>query len=347
MGTEISLERYVRQMTFAPLGQQGQLALLDSHVVIVGLGATGSVLANLLARAGVGHLLLLDRDFVELNNLQRQFLYDEADAAAVLPKAIAAADKLRAINGSIEIRGEVVDVSAANILELVAGADLVLDGCDNFATRYLINDACVKLGISWIYCGVLASYGMTMNIIPGQGPCLRCVMGELPAPGTMPTCDTAGILGPTVSVMGSLVAAEAIKLLSRRGAPSVGMRYVDVWDGSFEKFELADRRPDCPACGTQHYEFLNAESGTRTTTLCGRDAVQVSLAGASPTTFSLADLGARWRGAGITVSKENAFLLRAALGQYDLTVFSDGRAIIKGTQDEAVASTLYARYVGM
>ena len=212
------MARYARQIIYPGIGEEGQRALLAAHVTIVGVGATGSVLANHLARAGVGHLLLVDRDYLELNNLQRQLLYDEDDIAAMLPKASAAARKLRRINSSIEIRELVADANASNIESLIADADVVLDGTDNFATRYLINDACVKMGKPWVYCGVLAAYGMTMTIRPGVTPCLRCVMGELPAPGTVPTCDTAGVIGPIVALLGSIAAAETIKLIVGRGA---------------------------------------------------------------------------------------------------------------------------------
>jgi adenylyltransferase/sulfurtransferase len=194
------LARYARQVIYPGIGESGQRALLAGRVTLIGVGATGSVLANHLVRAGVGHLRLVDRDFVELNNLQRQLIYDEEDAAQVLPKAVAIARKLRRINSTTAIEEQVADVNAFNIAGLIADADVVLDGTDNFATRYLINDACVKTGKPWVYTGVLATYGMSMTIRPGLTPCLRCVMGELPAPGTVPTCDTAGIIGPIVTL---------------------------------------------------------------------------------------------------------------------------------------------------
>ena len=215
--------RYARQISFRGIGAQGQNALLNAHVTIIGVGATGSVLANHLARAGVGHLRLVDRDFIELNNLQRQLLFDEDDLAGMLPKAVAAARKLRRINSQIEIEDVVADVTPANIESFLAGADLVLDGTDNFAARYLINDACVKLGLPWVYTGVLAAYGMSMTIRPGMTPCLRCIMGEIPAPGSVPTCDTAGIVGPIVALLGSVSAAEALKLLTGNGTLNSGI----------------------------------------------------------------------------------------------------------------------------
>jgi molybdopterin/thiamine biosynthesis adenylyltransferase len=338
------LTRYARQIIFPPIGEEGQRRLLDSRVTIIGVGATGSILADRIARAGVGHLRLIDRDFVELNNLQRQLVYDEDDVTAVLPKAVAMARHLRRVNSTITIEEIVADVSATNIAGFIADADVVLDGTDNFATRYLINDACVKLGKPWVYTGVIASYGMTMTIRPGETACLRCIMGELPAPGTVPTCDTAGIIGPIVSLMGSIAVAEALKLLVGTGTLNSGMIHIDLWDDSFDKFDLSGPRPDCPTCGQHEYIFLNAEAGARTTALCGRDAVQVSVLGAPM--LSLPALAERLRTAQVGAIQVNAYLLRAQIDSYEFTVFPDGRAIIKGTNDEAVAATLYARYVG-
>jgi molybdopterin/thiamine biosynthesis adenylyltransferase len=305
------------------------------------------VLVNHLARAGVGHLRLVDRDFVELNNLQRQLIFDEDDVKEMLPKAVAAARKLRRINSAITIEDIVADVNPGNILSFISDADVVLDGTDNFATRYLLNDACVKLAKPWVYCGVLATYGMTHTVRPGITPCLRCTMGEMPAPGTVATCDTAGIIGPIVALMGSIAAAEAIKLLVGDGALNDGMIHVDLWDGTFDRFDLGTPRPDCPACAEHHFEFLEATAGARTTSLCGRDAVQVSLAGARDDALSLAALAGRLRLGGATDVRVTPFLLRATVDGREFTVFGDGRAIIKGVRDEAEAATLYARYVGM
>lgn len=339
------LARYSRQIIFPPIGEEGQRRLLAARVTIIGVGATGSVLADRLARAGVGHLRLVDRDFLELNNLQRQLVYDEEDVAAMLPKAVAMARKLRRINSTITIEEVVADVNPTNIAGLIADADVVLDGTDNFATRYLINDACVKLGKPWVYTGVIASYGMSMTIRPGVTPCLRCIMGELPAPGTVPTCDTAGIIGPIVSLMGSLAVAEALKLLLGRGTLNSGMIHVDLWEDTFDKFEIGGPRPDCPTCGKREFAFLNAEAGTRLTALCGRDAVQVSVVGAP--TLNLSALAERLREAQVGPVQINPYLLRAEIDGFQFTVFPDGRAIIKGTNDESVAATLYARYIGM
>ncbi|MDW8317836.1 MAG: ThiF family adenylyltransferase [Anaerolineae bacterium] len=339
------LSRYARQIIFPGLGEAGQRRLLASTVVVVGCGATGSIIANHLARAGVGRLRIVDRDFIELNNLQRQVLFDEEDIAQGLPKAEAARRKLSRINSQITVEGIVADVTADNILSLLEGADLAMDGADNFETRFLLNDACVKLGLPWVYTGVIASYGMTMTIRPGETPCLRCLLGDLPAPGTVPTCDIAGVLGPAVAVMASMAAGEALKLLAGFGQLNTGaLLNYDLLDHSLERFEVL-RRPDCPACGRREFEFLHAQAGSRTVTLCGRNAVQISAAGRPA--VDLARLAEQLRTAGETVLVVNPYLLRAALNGLEVTVFPDGRAIVKGTEDEATARTLYAKYVGM
>ncbi len=337
--------RYARQVVFPGIGLAGQRALMEARVTVIGCGATGSVLANHMARAGVGRLRLVDRDFVELSNLQRQMLYDEADVAEMMPKAVAAARKLRAVNSSIEIEPVVADVSPANVEALIADAGVVLDGTDNFATRYLLNDACIKLDKPWIYSGVVASYGMSMTIRPGVTPCLRCALGELPAPGSAPTCETAGVLGPAVALVGSIAAAEAIKLLVGNGELNTGMIHFDLWDLSFDRFDLGGPRPDCPACGQRTFSFLRSEAGARATVLCGRDAVQVSVAGAPA--LDLNGLAGSLQAAGATGIKATPYLIRATIDGHELTVFPDGRAIVKGAADEAQAATLYSRYIGM
>ncbi len=343
--TTSDLSRYARQIIFPDLGQAGQRKLLDATVVLIGCGATGTVIANHLARSGVGHLRIVDRDFIELNNLQRQLLFDEQDMAEGLPKAEAARRKLSRINSEITVEGIVADVTADNVLELLAGADLAMDGADNFETRFLLNDACVKLGLPWVYTGVIASYGMTMTIRPGETACLRCLLGQMPAPGTAPTCDTAGVLAPSVSVVASIAAGEALKLLAGFGELNSGsLLNFDLLDNSLERFEVL-RRPDCPTCGQRDFEFLHAQAGTRTATLCGRNAVQISVAGRPA--VDLAELAGRLRQSGIAQVTANPYLLRAPIDGLELTVFADARAIIKGTEDEAVARTVYARYVGM
>lgn len=344
--TNQALARYGRQIIFASLGEAGQRRLLAARVVIIGCGATGTVIANHLARAGIGYLRLVDRDYIELNNLQRQLLFDEDDIRQGLPKAVAAANKLRRINAEIEIAAVVTDVNPGNVLPLIQDANLVMDGADNFETRYLLNDACVKLGKPWIYTGVIGSYGVSQTIVPGESACLRCVMGQMPAPGTTPTCDTAGVLGPSVAVVASISAGEALKRLGQFGEPNRGMLHYDLWDNSLEVFDLGGPRADCPACGQHDYEFLNAERGTYSVTLCGRNAVQIGLnrGGDDAAALNLARLAEVLRPLGAV--RVNAYLLKVDIEGYNLTIFPDGRAIIAGTSDPDVARTLYAKYVG-
>ncbi|MCX7852795.1 MAG: ThiF family adenylyltransferase [Anaerolineae bacterium] len=348
--SEPSLARYQRQIIFAGLGEAGQRRLLASSVVIVGCGAIGSVLANHLARAGVGRLRIVDRDYVELNNLHRQALFDEDDLAARLPKAVAAERHLRKFNSEIEVEGVVADFNPANALELLQGADLALDGTDNFEARYLLNDACLKLGLPWVYTGVVASYGMTATLIPagaaakvGRQPtgCLQCLLGPEPPTGG-PTCDTVGVLGPIVATLASVSAAEAIKILTGSGELNPGLLHVDLWYNSFETFSWAGPQPDCPACGRGEYRFLNAEIGSRSAVLCGRNAVQVSAAHARLHLPTVAE-----RLAALGRVRQNPYLVIAEIDGYELTVFADGRAIIKGTEDPELARSLYARYVGV
>jgi molybdopterin/thiamine biosynthesis adenylyltransferase len=337
------LERYIRQIVFPEMGEAGQQALLNASVTLIGCGALGSAMANLLVRAGVGRLIIADRDFVELNNLQRQNLYDETHVERNLPKAIAAAERLRAINSEVEIVPHVTDVNPDNIENLVSSADLVLDGNDNFEVRYLINDICIKLGIPWVYAAVIGSSGMTATIIPGETACLRCLFPDMPAPGTVPTCETAGILGPVVQLIASMATTEGIKLLTSRGTLNRGLIAVDVWDHTYEVFESAGRRSNCPACSLDQFEYLNAKVGSRTTSLCGRNAVQISVPGAGP--LDLAEMARRLETVGEVSANEYLLLLK--VDGYEITLFPDARAIIKGTGDEAVARTLYSKYVGI
>jgi adenylyltransferase/sulfurtransferase len=335
-------ERYIRQIIFPPLGAAGQERLLAARVVIVGCGANGSVIANTLARAGIGTLVIADRDFVELNNLQRQILFDEDDAARGTPKAIAAAEKLRRVNSAIQVEGIVTDVNAENIEDVIAGATLVMDGTDNFETRFLINDACVKRNIPWIYAGAVASYGMTMTIVPGETACLRCLFQREPPPGTLPTCDTAGILTPIVGVMASIASAEAIKFIAGAGTRNAGIVNVDLWENTFDAFTIA-RREDCTTCAQRKFDYLEgARGGAMTAFLCGRNAVQVNPGRGHA--LDLAELAARLREVGkVSV---NEYLLRFQIAAYELTIFPDARAIIKGTDDAAVARGIYAKYIG-
>jgi molybdopterin-synthase adenylyltransferase len=342
-----NLERYVRQTIFRGLGIAGQHKLLAARVLIVGCGATGTAIANLLARSGVGHITIIDRDFIELNNLQRQTLYDEDDLARNLPKAVAAVNHLRKINSTIELTAIVEDLNYENVEKLVAAADLVLDGTDNFETRYLLNDVCVKLGKPWIYTGVIAAYGVTSTIIPGDTPCFRCLFPDPPPPGTTDTCDTAGVVAPIVGLMGSFAAGEAIKLLSRQGKLNRGLFTINLWELSFDKLPLDVRQPDCPCCAGRDFEFLDAagERGSRAASLCGRNAVQITVRPVPE--LALPEIAGRLTAAGAEDLQENEFLLRFRLAGYEWTLFPDARAIIKGTDDLTVAKNAYAKYVGI
>ena len=339
-----SLDRYVRQIRYGPLGQEGQERLAASRVLVCGCGALGSMLANVLVRAGVGLVRIVDRDFVELTNLQRQFLFDEEDAAEQLPKAVAAAGKLRKINSEVRIEAIVADVGHTNIEQLCDGIDAIVDGTDNFETRFLVNDLAVKRSIPWVYGGCLGAEGQTMTILPGETPCLRCLMQECPPPGTMPTCDTAGILGPIVGVIASLEAVEAIKILSGRpDAISRHLTVVELWDNCIRQVDVGSLRDqvDCPTCKRGEFPWLDGRQGSQTAVLCGRNAVQLSHPGAS---VSLEHLARQLEGVGQL--RRNPFLLRLKVDQYELTVFPDGRAIVGGTNDVATARSLYAKYIG-
>jgi molybdopterin/thiamine biosynthesis adenylyltransferase len=345
MTNDVSLDRYSRQMRFYGVGEAGQRRLLDSHVTLCGCGALGTVLANALVRAGVGHLRLIDRDFIETNNLQRQVLFDEHDVAENLPKAEAGARKLSAINSSVHVEPVVTDIDRTNIIELVEDADLILDGTDNFEIRYLINDAAVKLGKPWVYGGCIGSHGQTMTIIPGDTPCLRCVFEAAPAPGEAGTCETAGVLSPIVNIVASLQATEAFKILTGHVEQiSRDLTYVDIWENTYRRIKIAPLKDkvDCPCCKHHRFEWLEGEHGTQTTSLCGRNAVQV--AHRSPTRLNFEEMARH-----LEIHGEisyNRFLLKFNADGHEFTVFPDGRAIIKGTNDVDKARTLYAKYVG-
>jgi adenylyltransferase/sulfurtransferase len=340
-----SLERYSRQMRFWGIGAEGQRQLLDSHVTLCGCGALGTVLANALVRGGVGHLRLIDRDFIETNNLQRQVLFDEHDVAENLPKAEAAARKLAAINSTVHVEPVVTDVDRTNILELVKDADLILDGTDNFEIRYLINDAAVKLGKPWVYGGCIGSHGQTMTILPGETPCLRCVFEAAPAPGEAGTCETAGVLAPIVNIVASYQATEAIKILTgSREQINRDLIYVDVWENIQRRIKIAPLlgKVDCPCCQRHRFDWLEGEQGSHTTSLCGRNAVQV--AHRTPSRLNFETMARQLEALGQV--SYNRFLLKFEAEGYQFTVFPDGRAIIKGTDDVDKARTLYAKYVG-
>lgn len=336
------LERYIRQMAFAGIGAEGQKKLSESYVVIVGCGALGTVIANNLARAGVGKIKIVDRDFVEKTNLQRQTLFTEEDVINQTPKAIAATQYLRLVNSEIEIIAEILDVNPSNIERVIAGADIVLDGTDNFETRFLLNDACVKYGIPWVYGGAVGSFGMTMNIIPGQTPCFQCLVPVLPAPGSQPTCETAGILGMTTAVIGSLQSAEAIKILI--GSPQIRKEVlmIDVWQNHVNIVPI-EKNQNCHCCGKRNFTYLQAGAGTFVTSLCGRNSMQVIPA--KPTTINFAEISHKLSAVG-SVSY-NQHLLRFIVPPYEIVLFSDGRAIIKNVNDAMVAKTLYTKYIGL
>jgi adenylyltransferase/sulfurtransferase len=339
------LERYSRQMRFGGLGEEGQKRICASRVTICGCGAIGTVLANHLARAGVGFIRVVDRDFIETHNLQRQILFDETDVASNLPKAEAAARKMRLINSQITVEAVVTDIDHTNIIDLVSDVDLILDGTDNFETRYLINDAAVKLGKPWIFGGVIGSEGQSMTILPGQTPCLRCVVEDSPPPGMTPTCETAGVLGPAVSTIASFEAMEALKILSgKMDALNRDLIMVDLWSWSFRQLKIKGLlgKVDCPTCQRHEYDWLDGRMGSHTTTLCGRNAVQIATRRSD--TLNFAELAAKLSGIGEV--RHNAFMLRFETGGHEFTVFPDGRAIIKGTNDIAKAKTLYAQYLG-
>ncbi|MDM8526837.1 ThiF family adenylyltransferase [Anaerolineales bacterium HSG24] len=337
------MSRYLRQTLFPGIGESGQQKLLSAHVVIIGCGATGTVIANHLARAGIGQLTIVDRDFIELNNLQRQLLFDEQDLAEQLPKAIAATRKLRRINSEIKVEGIVTDVNAENIETLIGGADLVMDGTDNFETRYLLNDACIKHNIPWIYTGAVSSYGMSQTIIPSETACLRCLIETMPLPGSSATCDTAGVVGSVVGTVASISTTEAIKLLVGDGEINRGIIYVDLWINSFEQFNNSGPRPNCPTCQQHEFEFLNQNLVSQTVNLCGRNSIQIHPL--QKQNLPLADLANQLAKVGQIIA-QNEYLIRFSIDSYEITLFLNGRAIIKGTENEAIARSLYARYIG-
>ena len=335
-------EKYSRQMLFAGIGPAGQQRLLASRAVVVGCGAIGAAAANLLVRAGVGYLRIIDRDFVEPSNLQRQTLFEESDALHVLPKAVAAERRLRSINSSVAVEGIVADLSPRNVEALLGEVDVLLDGTDNFETRFLINDVAVKSGRPWIYAAGVASYGLTMTIRPGATPCLACLLESgTAAQGLEETCDTIGVLGPIVNLIASLEVAEALKLLSGHPEALHGrLLSCDVWTGRMQSLGAA-RNPQCRACARRDFTYLQGEAQPRIT-MCGRDSVQIHERARA---LDLGVLGVRLRPL-VENLRQNDFLLRFRIAPYEMTVFADGRAILKGTQDPAVARSLYARYIG-
>ena len=336
-------ERYSRQILFVPIGAEGQHLIRNSRVLIVGCGALGSAQAEALARAGVGTLRIADRDFVEASNLQRQSMFTEQDAAERLPKAIAAANRIAQINAEVQTEPEVVDVNQSNIERLIGGCDVVLDGTDNFATRYLLNDACVKHETNWIYGAAVGSYGVTMTIRPHQTPCLRCVFEEAPPAASAPTCDTAGVIMPIISVVAAVQVTEAIKLLTSQVADLHGsLMQFDVWHNEWRKINPGSPAENCETCVKGNFATLELGDNDFSAVLCGRDAVQIAPSRATRVDFrSLAD-----RLGGVGDVKFNDYLLRFRTGEFELTVFQDARSIIRGTDEISVARSLYAKYIG-
>jgi molybdopterin-synthase adenylyltransferase len=336
----MKLDKYSRQVLFRPIGLEGQERLLRSRVVIAGCGALGTAQANGLVRAGVGTLRIIDRDYVEESNLQRQMLFDEADAAENLPKSVAAERKLKRINSDVAVEGVVADVDNQNAEDLLGGFHLILDGTDNFETRYLLNDVSVKLDVPWIYGAVVASYATTLTVIPGRSPCLACVFPE-PPQGLHETCDTAGIIAPAVAWAAAVQVAEALKILVGRSEDLHGSLVAyDVWKNRFQQVQPRID-PSCRTCGARDFVHLEG-GGPAYVSLCGRNSVQIHQR--EPRKLDLAALQARLAPFGSV--KANNFLLKCLLEPYELTVFPDGRAIIKGTQDPAIARSLYAKYIG-
>jgi molybdopterin-synthase adenylyltransferase len=336
-------ERYSRQILFGGIGREGQRRLQGSRAVVIGCGALGSAQTEALARAGVGRLRIVDRDFVEASNLQRQTMFTESDARERLPKAIACAKHVAEINSDIATEPKVVDVNHSNVERLIKDCDVVLDGTDNFATRYLINDACVKNQVNWIYGAAVGSYGVTMTIRPHVTPCLRCVFEEAPPAAAAPTCDTAGVIMPIISVVAAVQVSEALKLLTEQTEDlHNSLMQFDVWRNEWRRITLREPSLDCPTCALGRFETLQAEDCEFAAVLCGRNAVQIS-----PAQRSQVDLGIlsqRLRSSGEV--KANDYLIRFRVDDYELTIFPDARSIIGGTNDIATARSLYAKYIG-
>lgn len=335
-------DRYSRQILFSPIGVVGQEKIRSGRVAIVGCGALGTVSAEMLVRAGVGSLTLVDRDFVETSNLQRQSLFSEEDAASALPKAVAAAAALQRINREVEIVTQVQDLRPDNIAGLLQGAELILDGTDNFETRFLLNDFAVREKLPWVYGACLGSYGTALAVEPGRSPCLRCLCESPPSPGSLETCDTAGILSPIVHLVASFQVVQCLKILVGE-SPSREILQVDLWKGEWRSTPSPSApSPDCPCCVRHQFEFLEGHAAGRLTRLCGRGAVQVYPAGAG--SVDLEKISRRLSRRGRVQC--NPYLLRAWINGYEIALFPDGRSIIKGTEDAGEARAVYSKYIG-
>lgn len=335
--------RYSRQILFPEIKRDGQRKLLSSKILLVGCGALGAAHAETLARAGVGNIRIVDRDFVEFSNLQRQSLFSETDASMRLPKAIAAKNRLLEINSEIKVEAIVTDVNYSNIENLIKDCDLILDGTDNFQTRFLLNDACVKHSKTWIYGAAVSSYGVTMTIIPQKSPCLRCIFEEIPDAGSSPTCDTAGVIQPIISIVSAVQTTEAIKILiGKKESLHQSLMQFDVWQNDWRKIKLGAPNADCKTCGQRNFEFFKAENAEFSAVLCGRDAVQISPP--AQANLDLPALAQKLETLGAV--KQNEYLLRLKYDEFELTVFRDARMIVRGTDDVSVARSIYARLIG-
>ena len=335
--------RYSRQIRFSPIGEVGQQQLAEAQVLLVGCGGLGTVIADMLVRAGVGMLRIADRDIVEESNLQRQCLFTTADATDHLPKATAAATRLRAINPTVTIDAQVCDVTARNVCELARGVDLILDGTDNFEARYLLNDAALSLGIPWIYGAAVGSEGMCVPIVPGQTPCLACLSESMPAPGTAPGCDTVGVISPILHIVAARQCALALQMLTHSWQPPAHLIVEDVWEGTTRHIPVGHQpAADCPCCVQRQFTYLEARQESQATPICGKQAVQISWGEPRPVDFAL--LADRLRLAGEV--ETNRFVLRFTNEETTLTLFGDGRAVIEGTTEATRARELYAKYIG-
>ncbi len=332
-------ERYSRQIRFSPIGEEGQEKICQARLCVIGCGALGSFQAEALVRAGAGRVRLIDRDYVDYTNLQRQWLYDESDAENEVPKTVAAARRLRQLNRHVEIEALVKDVTPSNIEELLADCDLILDGSDNFETRYLLNDLSVKRGTPWIYGAAVGSYGVAMPVIPELGPCFACVYPEPPA-GSQLTCDVNGVLASVTASVAALQVSLALRWLV--GWPDFECRIhtMDVWEGTSKQIKAGERDARCPVCVRREFRYLEGRRHMPVS-LCGRNAVQLH---ENLRPVDLEELARRLRPLGEV--RVNEFALRLALPKYDFTLFPDGRAIVKGTTDVGVARGVYARLVG-
>jgi molybdopterin/thiamine biosynthesis adenylyltransferase len=338
-------KRYARQIAFYGVGKLGQEKLAQSRVMILGCGGLGSASASILARAGIGYLKLVDRDFLELSNLQRQVLYEEHDVKEGLPKPIAAQRRLNQINSAIQVEPVIADVNRFNIEKLISDVDLVIDAADNFETRFLLNEACVKHHRTWIYGAAIESCGLTMAIIPGETSCLRCVMDNIPQPGTVPTCEAVGILASIVCIIASIQSVEAIKILTgKKDELNKNLISIDLWQNSFQTIDVTkeDIQKNCPVCNQHWFEFLEGKQGSTYTTLCGRNAVQILPF--KETQIDLAKLAINLSDIGVI--KANEYLIHFEIEGYELSIFPDGRAIVKGTTDTGIARSLYSKYLG-